>query len=82
MIIYLIRLVFILFITSISLLADIHIIKKQNSDSNTTLLVIGGIHGDESGGYFAASILATHYDITSKNLLIVQHLKNLKDHNA
>jgi len=54
--------------------AKINIIKKENSDSNTTLLVIGGIHGNEPGGYFAASILATHYKILSKNLWIVPNL--------
>ncbi len=53
---------------------NIQLIKKENPDSNTTLLVIGGIHGDEPGGYFAASILATHYTITSKNLWIVPNL--------
>lgn len=52
----------------------IQLIKKENSDSNTTLLVIGGIHGDEPGGYFSASLLATHYKITSKNLWIVPNL--------
>lgn len=61
---------------SINLLAssNIQLIKKENNDSNTTLLVIGGIHGDEPGGYFAASILATHYEIKSKNLWIVPNL--------
>ena len=58
----------------VSLDANIQLIKKENSDSNTTLLVIGGIHGDEPGGYFAASILATNYKITSKNLWIVPNL--------
>lgn len=53
---------------------NIQLIKKENSDSNTTLLVIAGIHGDEPGGYFAASILATHYKINSKNLWIVPNL--------
>ncbi len=53
---------------------DIQLIKKENPDSNTTLLVIGGIHGDEPGGYFAASILASHYNITSKNIWIVPNL--------
>jgi len=52
----------------------INLIKKENKDSNTTLLVIGGIHGNEPGGYFAASILATHYKIKSKNLWIVPNL--------
>ena len=65
-------LVFILL--SLSLSAKIQLIKKENSDSNTTLLVIAGIHGNEPGGYFAASILASHYTITSKNLWIVPNL--------
>ena len=54
--------------------AKVQLIKKENNDSNTTLLVIGGIHGDEPGGYFASSILATHYTIRSKNLWIVPNL--------
>jgi len=65
-----------LFFLNISLFAssNIQLIKKENPDSNTTLLVIGGIHGDEPGGYFAASILATHYKINSKNLWIIPNL--------
>jgi len=54
--------------------AHIQLIKKENSDSNTTLLVIGGIHGNEPGGFFAASILATNYTIKSKNLWIIPNL--------
>ena len=61
-------------IFSSALYANINLIKKENNDSNTTLLVIGGIHGNEPGGYFAASILATHYTITSKNLWIIPNL--------
>ncbi|MDK9694637.1 MAG: hypothetical protein OEL19_10430, partial [Sulfurimonas sp.] len=61
-----------LFLTEVY--AEIQLIKKENSDSNTTLLVIGGIHGDEPGGYFSASILATHYKITSKNIWVVPNL--------
>jgi len=52
------------------LFAKINLIKKENNDSNTTLLVIAGIHGNEPGGYFAAALLAMHYKITSKNLWI------------
>jgi len=66
-----ILLISIIFTNSI---AEVQIIKKENNDSNTTLLVIGGIHGDEPGGYFAASILATHYKINSKNLWIIPNL--------
>ena len=56
------------------LFAKINLIKRENSDSNTTLLVIGGIHGNEPGGYFSAAILAMHYKITSKNLWIIPNL--------
>ena len=66
--------IFIFLLFNISLSAKIQLIKKENSDSNTTLLVIAGIHGNEPGGYFAASILTTHYTITSKNLWIVPNL--------
>jgi len=68
------KILFILLLISTSINADIQLIKKENNDSNTTLLVIGGIHGDEPGGYFAASILSTHYKIHSKNLWIVPNL--------
>jgi hypothetical protein len=54
--------------------AAINLIKKENSDSNTTLLVIGGIHGNEPGGYFTPAVLAQHYEILSKNLWIVPNL--------
>ncbi|MCW8838427.1 MAG: succinylglutamate desuccinylase/aspartoacylase family protein [Thiovulaceae bacterium] len=65
---------FLLVITFSFAYSNIQLIKKQNNDSNTTLLVIGGIHGDEPGGYFAASLLATEYDINSGNLWIVPNL--------
>ncbi|MDQ7068172.1 MAG: M99 family carboxypeptidase catalytic domain-containing protein [Sulfurimonas sp.] len=68
---------FILFILLSTLLdAKIQLIKKESGDSNTTLLVIAGIHGNEPGGYFAASLLATNYTITSKNLWIVPNLNS------
>jgi len=62
------------FLLSLQLSANIQLIKKENSDSNTTLLVIAGIHGNEPGGYFSASILAKYYEITSKNLWIIPNL--------
>jgi len=65
---------FTLFYTLVVSANEINLIKKENNDSNTTLLVIGGIHGNEPGGYFSASILATHYKINSKNLWIVPNL--------
>ena len=71
---HLFKIFFILIVAYTHTYADIQLIKKENSDSNTTLLVIGGIHGNEPGGYFAASILSSHYNITSKNLWIVPNL--------
>jgi len=68
--------------------ADIQLIKKENPDSNTTLLVVGGIHGDEPGGYFSASILSSHYNIHSGNLWVIPNLnaqsiqKNLRGFNG
>ena len=53
---------------------EFNLIKKEGSDNNNTLLVIGGIHGNEPGGYFSADILASHYKIKSGNLWIVPNL--------
>jgi len=39
-----------------------------------TLLVIGGIQGDEPGGFNAASLLATHYHIKKGNVWVVPNL--------
>lgn len=49
------------------------LIKKGKQDKNT-LLVIGGIQGDEPGGFVSASLLATHYEITKGSLWIVPNL--------
>jgi hypothetical protein len=42
-----------------------------------TLLVIGGIHGNEPGSYYATSILSQYYTIQSGNLWIVPNLNQL-----
>ncbi len=47
---------------------------KKNTNEGSTLLVIGGIHGNEPGGYFAPSVLLNHYKINSGNLWIVPNL--------
>jgi hypothetical protein len=47
---------------------------KKNTNTGPTLLVIGGIHGDEPGGYFAPSVLKNHYQINYGNLWIVPNL--------
>jgi hypothetical protein len=51
------------------------IIKKETDSINfPTLLVIGGIHGNEPGSYFAAAILSRYYDIQEGNLWIIPDL--------
>lgn len=48
---------------------DLYKIKGQNK--GPTLLIFAGVHGNEPGGYFAASILAQHYTITQGTLWVV-----------
>ncbi len=45
-----------------------------SKNDNNTLLVIGGIQGDEPGGFLAASLLSTEYTITKGNVWIVPNL--------
>ena len=52
---------------------DFDIIKKGYKDDNT-LLIVGGIQGDEPGGFMAASLIATHYNITKGSVWIVPNL--------
>lgn len=56
--------------------ANLHysLIKKESGKEGSTLLIIGGIHGDEPGGYFAPMLLAKHYKIESGNLWVVPNL--------
>ena len=43
-------------------------------ETGPTLLIIGGIQGDEPGGFNAASLLATHYRVTRGRLWVVPNL--------
>jgi hypothetical protein len=52
---------------------DFNIIKKGFKNDNT-LLIVGGIQGDEPGGFMAASLIATHYEITKGSVWIVPNL--------
>lgn len=47
---------------------------KKGYDDNNTVLVIGGIQGDEPGGFLAASLLATDYNITKGSVWVVPNL--------
>jgi hypothetical protein len=50
---------------------DFTLIKKGDAKSKNVLLVVGGIQGDEPGGFMAASLLATHYKIEKGAVWIV-----------
>jgi hypothetical protein len=45
--------------------------KKEGEIKGHTLLIIGGIHGDEPGGYFAPAFLEKYYKVKSGNLWII-----------
>ncbi len=47
---------------------------KLGNGHGPTLLVIGGIQGDEPGAFSAASLLVTHYNIKSGNVWVVPNL--------
>ncbi|MDD5014586.1 MAG: M99 family carboxypeptidase catalytic domain-containing protein [Atribacterota bacterium] len=51
--------------------------KETNAASTPTMLVIGGIHGNEPGSYFATAILTQYYRITKGNLWIIPDLNRL-----
>ncbi|UZP66603.1 succinylglutamate desuccinylase/aspartoacylase family protein [Desulfovibrio mangrovi] len=53
---------------------DFTLLKLGNDPAGPTLLVIGGIQGDEPGGFNAAGVLASHYAITKGNVWVVPNL--------
>ena len=53
---------------------DFTLHKLDSGKAGSTLLVIGGIQGDEPGGFNAASLLVTHYDILSGRVWVVPNL--------
>lgn len=70
------KLFFLAFILITSLNAqsfNFDVIKKGVQDNNT-LLVVGGIQGDEPGGFMAASLISTHYKITKGSVWVVPNL--------
>ncbi len=66
---------FSIFVFSVSILfgrhLDFTLIKKGDPSSKNVLLVVGGIQGDEPGGFMAASLLSTHYKIEKGAVWIV-----------
>ena len=53
---------------------DFSLIKKGSADDGPVILVIGGIQGDEPGGFNAASLLTTHYQVQRGQLWVVPNL--------
>ncbi|MDY4859973.1 MAG: M99 family carboxypeptidase catalytic domain-containing protein [Campylobacter sp.] len=47
---------------------------KKGEENKEVLLVIGGIQGDEPGGFFSANLLATEYNVTKGALWVVPNL--------
>lgn len=57
-------------------------IKKETDTLHApTLLVIGGIHGNEPGSYFATALLSQYYTIKKGNLWIIPDLNQLSIQN-
>jgi hypothetical protein len=53
---------------------DFTLHQQQGKQAGPTLLVIGGIQGDEPGGFNAAALLATRYQIEKGSLWVVPNL--------
>ena len=48
--------------------------KGKSLDDNNTVLIFGGIQGDEPGGFHAASLLITNYTITKGKIIVVPNV--------
>jgi len=53
---------------------EFDLMKQGKAETGNTLLVIGGIQGDEPGGFNAAALLATRYRIDKGTLWVVPNL--------
>ena len=49
-------------------------LRKMGPGNGPTLLVVGGIQGDEPGGFSAAALLSTQYSVTSGQVWVVPDL--------
>lgn len=50
------------------------IYELKGKQDGTTLLVIGGIHGDEPGGFFAPALVMDFFQITKGKVIVVPNL--------
>ncbi|MBE0494913.1 MAG: succinylglutamate desuccinylase/aspartoacylase family protein [Campylobacterales bacterium] len=71
------RIVLTLFLTHALLFGAIRhfsIHEMDGKEAGNKLFIIGGIHGDEPGGYFAPALVVQHYTIKKGSLLVVPNL--------
>jgi len=47
---------------------------KNEINSQTTVLIVGGIHGNEPGSYFAPSLFVQHYKVTKNQVWVIPSL--------
>lgn len=70
-------LIILLFLSALAHSLPFSLIKHEASHPDgPTLFVIGGIHGNEPGSYFAAAVLAQNYQIEKGNLWVVPNLNH------
>lgn len=50
---------------------DFELFKLEGSKSAPTLLLVGGIHGDEAGAYYTTDLFLQHYTITKGSVWVV-----------
>ncbi|WP_104759917.1 M99 family carboxypeptidase catalytic domain-containing protein [Helicobacter bizzozeronii] len=50
---------------------SVHVVKKAGGENAPTLLLMGGIQGDEPGGFNATDVFLMHYKILSGNVWVV-----------
>ncbi|MCT7567656.1 M99 family carboxypeptidase catalytic domain-containing protein [Aliarcobacter butzleri] len=53
---------------------DFSIYKKEAQTPSHTLLIIGGIHGDEPGAYFAPAFFEKYYKITKGSIWVIPNI--------
>jgi len=53
---------------------EFNLYERSGPSPGKTVLVVGGIQGDEPGGFNAAALLLTHYEFTRGNVWVVPNL--------
>ncbi len=53
---------------------------KLGTDDGPTMLIVGGIQGDEPGGFNAANLIVSQYRITKGSVWVVPNLNSAVHH--